>query len=170
MNGAHFHLLINHLPILGLIFAIIVMVIGLILKSPVVRRVALVLFLVTGISALPTMNSGEDAEEVIEHSGMGDMCGPKCTCSAEMKHEMMEQKEHYIHEHEEKAEDFMPYMWALIALSGITLYMEWKKKSMAMLASFTVLLIGAIALYFAHEVGESGGEISHPEIRTEHAS
>ncbi len=59
----------------------------------------------------------------------------------------------------------MPFMWGIIALSLIALFLEWKKKSMAMVASITVLLVGMIATYFAREVGTSGGEIAHPEIR-----
>ena len=67
--------------------------------------------------------------------------------------------------HEEHAESLMPFMWGILFLSLIALFLEWKKKSMAMIASITVLLVGMIATYFAREVGNSGGEISHPEVR-----
>src|SRR3990167_3502578 len=65
----------------------------------------------------------------------------------------------------EGAEGMMPFMWGIIALSLIALFLEWKKKSMALIASITVLLVGMIATYFARQVGTTGGEISHPEIR-----
>jgi len=145
MNSAHQHLLINHFPIIALILGVLILLIGILAKSSVTRRVGLFVFFIAGICALPTMSTGEGAEEVVEH---------------------MEGMDHrLIHEHEEKAETMMPFMWGIIFLSLIALFLEWKKKSMAMVASITVLLVGMIATYFAREVGTSGGEISHPEIR-----
>lgn len=145
MNAAHQHLVINHFPIIALILGVLVMLIGILAKSSVTRRVGLLLFLIAGITSMVTMSTGEGAEEIVEHLPGTD--------------------HHLIHEHEEHAEAMMPFMWGIIALSLIALFMEWKKKSMAMIASITVLLVGMIATYFAREVGTSGGEISHPEIR-----
>ena len=145
MNSAHQHLLINHFPIVALILGVIILLIGLLAKSSVTRRVGLLVFFIAGICALPSMSTGEGAEEVVEHMPGAD-------------HDV-------IHKHEEKAETMMPFMWGIIVLSLIALFLEWKGKSMAMIASVTVLLIGMIATYFAREVGTSGGEISHPELR-----
>jgi uncharacterized membrane protein len=145
MNAAHQHLLINHFPIIGLVLGILVMLIGILSKSSVTRRVGLLLFLIAGITALPAMSTGEGAEEIVEHMEGAD--------------------HHLIHEHEEHAETMMPFMWGIIFLSIIALFLEWKKKSMAMIASVTVLLVALIAAYFAREVGNTGGAISHPEIR-----
>jgi len=145
MNSAHQHLLINHFPIIALILGVLILLIGILAKSSVTRRVGLLIFFIAGITALPSFSTGEGAEEVVEHLPGAD--------------------HHLIHEHEEHAERLMPFMWGVIVLSLIALFLEWKKKSMAMIASVTVLLIGMIATYFAREVGTSGGEISHPEIR-----
>ena len=110
--------------------------------------------------------TGEGAEEIAEEAVSMNMCTDKsCVCPPEMIKKMEQEREHYIHEHEEKAEGLMPFMWGIIVLSLIALYLEWKKKSMAMIASLIVLIIGFIAAFFAREVGTSGGEISHPEIR-----
>lgn len=170
MNGAHQHLILNHLPILGLGFAALVLAIGLIAKSQIVRVVGISLFLIASLSALPTMATGEDAEHVLEHRiESGQACSESCgtECSKDMKEEMEEKLEHYIHEHEEKAEGLMPFMWGLIAFSLIALFLEYKKKPSAVLLSGVILFVGIVALYFAKQVGTSGGEISHPEIRTE---
>lgn len=145
MNAAHQHLVINHFPIIALILGVLVMLIGILAKSSVTRRVGLLLFLIAGITSMVTMSTGEGAEEIVEHLPGAD--------------------HHLIHEHEEHAESLMPFMWGIVGLSLIALFMEWKKKSMAMIASVTVLLVGMIATYFAREVGTSGGEISHPEVR-----
>ncbi|HLP54273.1 MAG TPA: hypothetical protein VK151_04555 [Fluviicola sp.] len=171
MNAAHQHLLINHFPIIALILGILVILIGILAKSSVTRRVGLLLFLIAGITSMVSMSTGEGAEEIVEHAAPAACCeGGKC--SPEMMQKIEEQREHFIHEHEEQAEAMMPFMWGIIGLSLIALFLEWKKKSMALIASITVLLVGMIATYFARQVGTSGGEISHPEIRkgykTEH--
>lgn len=145
MNAAHQHLLINHLPIMALVIGILVMLVGILAKSSVIRRVGLFIFFIAGISSLPANATGEGAEEVVEHLQGAD-------------HQL-------IHEHEEQVETLLPFMWGIIFLSVIALFLEWKKKSMAMIASVTVLLVAMIATYFAREVGNSGGEIAHPEIR-----
>jgi hypothetical protein len=145
MNAAHQHLLINHFPIISLVLGVLVMLIGILSKSSVTRRVALLLFLVAGITSMVSSSTGEGAEEIVEHLPGAD-------------HDL-------IHEHEEHAESMMPFMWGILFLSLIALFLEWKKKSMAMIASVTVLLVAMIATYFAREVGNSGGAISHPEIR-----
>ena len=166
MNAAHLHLVVNHFPIIGLILGCLVLLVGILIKSSVVRRVGLSLFLIAGISAIPAFSTGEGAEKIAKEAVSMNMCTDKsCICPPEMIKKMEQEREHYIHEHEEKAEGLMPFMWGIIVLSLIALYLEWKKKSMALIASLIVLVIGFIAAFFAREVGTSGGEISHPEIR-----
>lgn len=145
MNAAHQHLIINHFPIVGLILGVIVLLIGILLKSSVIRRTGLFLFVIAGITAIISFSTGEGAEEVVESLPSAD-------------HDL-------IHEHEEQAETLMPFMWGIMLLSLAALFLEWKQKSMAMIASITVLLVGLIASYFAWETGDSGGEIAHPEVR-----
>lgn len=164
MNAAHSHLIINHFPIIGLIFGIIVMLIGILAKSSVSRRIGLLLFLIAGLTAIPSFSTGEGAEEIVEHLP-ATTCADECECSMTAANEASEKTHHLIHEHEEKAEALMPFMWGLIGLSLIAMFLEWKKKSMALVASIVVLLVGVLATYFAREVGTSGGEIAHPEIR-----
>jgi uncharacterized membrane protein len=166
MNEAHLHLVINHFPIIGLILGCLVLLTGILMKSSVVRRVGLSLFLIAGITAIPAFSTGEGAEEIAEEAVSMNMCNDKsCVCPPDMIKKMEEEREHYIHEHEEKAEGLMPFMWGIIVLSLIAMFLEWKNKSMAKIASLIVLVIGFIAAFFAREVGTTGGEISHPEIR-----
>jgi uncharacterized membrane protein len=166
MNAAHAHLVINHFPIIGLFLGILVLLIGILAKSSVTRRVGLLLFLIAGITAIPSFSTGEGAEEVLEHAAPKMCCSPQ-SCTPETMAKTSKMTHHLIHEHEELAETLMPFMWGLIALSLIALFLEWKKKSMAFIASVVVLLVGVLAAYFAKQVGTSGGEISHPEIRKE---
>ncbi len=145
MNDAHLHLVVNHLPIIIPIAAVVVLVAGFILKSEVVKRVSYFLFLVAAICTMPAFATGEGAEEVAE--GL-----PGVT-------------EHLIHEHEEKAEGFaiLNYLLGLISLVGI--WASWKQKQFAKWIAIVVFLFAIVVIIKGREVGTSGGEIRHTEIR-----
>lgn len=66
MNAAHFHLLINHLPVTGVAFGFVMLVIGMIRRNDTLRATSLVLFILAGLIAVPTYLSGEPAREVVE--------------------------------------------------------------------------------------------------------
>ena len=67
MNGAYLHLLLNHLPVIGTIFGLLLLLFALLRKSEEVKRVALSVFVLTALAAVPTYLTGEPAEEVAEH-------------------------------------------------------------------------------------------------------
>lgn len=148
MNDAHLHMVINHFPIIGLIIGALILLAGIILRSAVTRKVAFTVLLFSCIFALPAFGSGEDAEEIVEHLPT-----------------MTEEGHHLIHEHEEKAEFFMIFAWSVIGLSIVSLFVEWKKKNLAIYTSLLTLVVALAGSYIAREVGTSGGEIAHPEIR-----
>ncbi len=145
MNDAHFHLVINHLPIIVPIVGALVLIMGLLLNQEVVKRVAYTLFILGAIATFPTMNSGEGAEEVVEH-----LPG--------ISHDL-------IHEHEEKAEFFAILSYLLGVVSLVALWVSWKRKKFATMVSALVLVFSVVVLFFARQTGTTGGEISHPEIR-----
>jgi|SRR5688572_6830664 len=66
MNGAHVHLLLNHFPILGSLFALCLLLYGIIIKSNSVIKAALLAMIVSSLFAIPTYLSGEDAEHVVD--------------------------------------------------------------------------------------------------------
>lgn len=145
-NGAHFHLLVNHLPIILPFVGLTVLILGIILKAEVVKRVSYGIFVVAAISAFVAMNSGEGAEEVVEELG---------------------RNHHLIHEHEERAETFALMSYVLGLFSIIALWFNWKKHPFSNLAMYLTILVCAGTLYFAKATGTTGGEISHEEISAE---
>lgn len=162
MNDAHYHVLINHLPIMGFVFGALILLAGIILRSTVTRKVAFSVLLLSSVAIFPTFNSGEKAEEVVEHM---DVCEKGCICTPEMMRSLEESKHHLIHEHEEEAEGFMPFAWGLLFLSLISLFAEWKAKKYWLYTSILTLALSVTAVYFVQKVGTTGGQISHPEIR-----
>ncbi|MBI5388542.1 MAG: hypothetical protein HZA90_28080 [Verrucomicrobia bacterium] len=66
MNAAHLHLLLNHLPVVGSLFAVGVIAIGLLFRREAATRVGLGLALVVALLAVPAYLTGEPAEDVAE--------------------------------------------------------------------------------------------------------
>jgi uncharacterized membrane protein len=145
MNGAHFHLVVNHLPIIFPMAGIIALLVGLFTQSEAVKRTAYLLFIIGAISAGVAMASGEGAEEVVEK--IGGIA------------------ENFIHRHEEAAELFAILSYILGGLSLVSLWASWKQKPFAAAASVIVLIFACVVLFFAKQTGTTGGEIRHTEIR-----
>jgi uncharacterized membrane protein len=145
MNGAHYHLVLNHLPIIIPIVGLLVIIGGFIVKSEIVKRVAYCIFILGAIAAFAAIATGEGAEEVVGHiDGISKSL---------------------IHEHEEKAEVFAVLSYILGVSSILALWSNWKKKSYANYIAYTVIVFCFVVLYFAQQTGTTGGEISHSEIR-----
>lgn len=146
MNQAHLHLLLNHLPILGTLFGLLILGAGFFLKNNSIKRVALGMFVFSAIAAIPAYLTGEGAEEVVES--------------------LPGVSENLMEKHEELANIFLWVVGALGMFSLITFYADFKSKKVTP-TLYTLTLIAAIgAMIFAQQVGSSGGEIRHSEIRS----
>jgi len=145
MNEAHWHLAVNHLPIIIPIAGLIVLICSLIFKSDAVRKTAYILFIVAAISAAMSMSTGEGAEEMVE-----DMPG--------VGHAI-------IHEHEEAAEGFAVLMYVLGVVSIVGIWVESKKTVWSKWITYLVLVLSFVAIYMARITGTTGGEVRHTEIR-----
>jgi uncharacterized membrane protein len=145
MNGAHWHLVVNHFPIIFPVAGIIVMITGLISKSEAVKRTALLIFILGAFTAAAAMATGEGAEEVAEKiSGV---------------------TETYIERHEETAETFALLSYILGGLSLAGLWASFKQKTYANTITISTLVFAFVILFFAKQTGTTGGEIRHTEIR-----
>jgi uncharacterized membrane protein len=147
MNDAHWHMVVNHFPIIGTILGFGVLLAGIILKNNAVKCTAYSMFIVGAIFGYASMATGEGAEEMVENM---PTIGHKI-----------------IHEHEEMAEKLaiVLYLLALISIGG--LYTIAKKISQAKLVAFIAATIAAVAIFLAQQTGTTGGEIRHTEIRNQ---
>ena len=145
MNQAHFHLVLNHLPIVFPIVGLIVLIGGLFLKSEIVKRTAYAIFVLGAISAFPAGFSGGAAEEFLEHTTLID-------------HDMMEH-------HEWWAAVFSRSFYGLGLLCALGLWASIKGKSYRSIIPILVTLYSIIILFLAMKAGSTGGEIRHIEIR-----
>jgi len=150
MNSAHLHLVVNHFPIIGLIIGFIILLIGLIIRSSVSKRVGLFTLLGSIVAVFPSFKTGEGAEETAEH--------------------LPGVKESLIERHEEIAEQFMVFAWIIIPLILVGLYADWKQKKFLPLLHYVIAIVSLVAIIFAKQVGTTGGEIRHTEIRNDQIS
>ena len=146
MNDAHLHMVVNHFPIIGIIFGLGILITGIILKNNSVKMVAYVLFIIATVFVAFSMGTGEGAEELVE-----DM--------PNIGHQI-------IHEHEEIAEKFAVILYVTGFFGLVSLFTSYKKYRFATLFSFITLALAIVAGVLTKSVGTSGGEIRHTEIRT----
>lgn len=145
MNGAHMHLLVNHLPVIGSIFAILMLIWSLIRKNTEIARAALGLFVIAAITGLAAYFTGEPAEEVAE--------------------EIAGVTRNAIHAHEESAELATVLLggYGVFAL-GALLYLrkrtvEFPRRFVALALVLSFIPAGAMGW-----TANQGGKIRHPEI------
>lgn len=150
MNGAHLHLVVNHLPIVGVIIGTLVLIGGYLLKKDQVKLTALGIYVFTAITAMIANFTGEGAEEIAEKiPGVTDAL---------------------IHNHEENAETFLVLCIALGVISLITFFLATKNHIFAKIGMIVCLVLGLACIFTGKTAGTTGGEIRHTEIRTGNAA
>jgi hypothetical protein len=148
MNLAHVHLLLNHLPPLGVLFGFLLLAAGLLRKSGDLVRASLVTFVLVALLAIPTYYTGGPAEKIVEGMpGVSEMA---------------------IMDHEESAEASFVAALVLGALSCFKLFFYRKRetpRSIAIATLVLALVVTGMMAWTAH----LGGKIHHGEIRGEAA-
>lgn len=144
MNDAHLHLIVNHFPIIGVIFGLGILIVGLFLKNKGVMHTAYVLFVISAIFGLLSMRTGEGAEEILEEMGTSGKL---------------------IHEHEEMAEKFILILYITGVMALIALITSIKNYSKAIIFGYITLALAMSTAVLSKNVATSGGEVRHTEIR-----
>lgn len=145
MNEAHIHLVVNHLPIFGLLIGILTLIMGLLLKKTEVKLTALAILVFSALGSIVAFYSGEGAEDIVEN-----MAGIS---------------KNLIEEHEEIAESFFIFTLIIGAMAIVAFIAELKKLKFAKYLIIIVLVLSIADMVVAKFVGTSGGEIIHTEIR-----
>lgn len=148
MNFAYLHLAVNHLPIVGTGIALLLLFVALVRKDDGMLRAGLFVVMVSGLGAIPAVQSGERAEEQLE--------------------QVMALEETLVESHEEAAEWAQ---WLAVAAAGLALvtyiatsragglrpWLGWLK--IAVVAATVVVLVAVL------RTAQTGGRIRHPELR-----
>lgn len=146
-NAAHLHIMLNHIPVFGTLFAALLIAWGLLRKSEDVLRLGLALAIVVGLATYGVQLTGEPAEEVIEN-----MAGVS---------------RRLIHAHEEAAE-WVTYVAAAAALAAlVALLLVRRRHRAARGLSALTLVLSVVGFAAASRAALLGGEIRHPEARAD---
>ncbi|MGH7675969.1 MAG: hypothetical protein ACREMV_11925 [Gemmatimonadales bacterium] len=139
------HMLLNHVPILGVIFGVVLLVAALVRRSDELKRASLVVFVVVAALTVPVYLTGEPAEEAVE--GLAGV------------------SETAIEVHEEAALAALVGIEVLgvMALAGL---LSWRRAP-ALAGRLTVgaLVLGLVAGGLMTITGSSGGKVRHSELR-----
>jgi protein-S-isoprenylcysteine O-methyltransferase Ste14 len=144
------HVLLNPLPVYGLLVSWIALIAALISKSRRAHIVTLILIFVTSISAWPVYEFGEEGYDRV--LAMTDDDGHA-----------------WLDEHQARGQKLIYVFYALAVLSAaaIVVPLRWPKSSLPL--ALAVVLLGAAALGSACYIAQAGGKIRHREFRNEPA-
>lgn len=67
MSWVHVHLLLNHVPVIGIFGAMLVLGVGIVKRSQDVMRLGLGLVVLVAVASVMVYLTGEPAEELVEH-------------------------------------------------------------------------------------------------------
>lgn len=145
MNGAQLHLMLNHLPVMGALFSLLLLSWAIIRRSPELLKTALVVVLLAGLSSIPAYMTGEPAEHVIE--GMPGV------------------DEAFISEHESMGKFALTSGIGMAVAAAIALGLGFLNPNRLMLGALVVWLANALVFGVMGYTAHLGGQIRHPEIR-----
>jgi len=144
------HVLLNPLPVYGLLISWIGLIAALISKSRRAHIVTLILVFITSISAWPVYEFGEQGYDRV--LAMTDDDGHA-----------------WLDEHQERAQKmiYLFYLVAALSAAAIVVPLRWPKLSIPL--AIAVVLLGAITLGSGFYIAYAGGKIRHREFRNEPA-
>ena len=146
VTQAHLHLLLNHLPIIGLPFVALLLAAGILRRSRELQIAALTGVVLVALATVPVYLTGEPAEKQIEHvPGVSEK----------------------TIEHHEDAAGWALAMTGLagvIALISLVTLARSREAGMPRALAVMALLACAVAMASLARTGNLGGHIRHPEI------
>jgi len=142
--------MLSHIPLIGIGFTALLLIVGVLRKGNELINIALVFTVLVALWAVPVYLTGEPAEEVVE--GMPGI------------------SEQIIEEHEEQAELAFIFVEVTGTLALIALiarkYSDKFRQRLIILTLLVLLISGGLMAWTAN----LGGKINHPEIHSGTAS
>jgi uncharacterized membrane protein len=144
-SAAHVHLLVNHFPIFGSIFMLILFSIALVFKNGFLQKLSLWFLAGIALATAVTYISGEVAASAVE--------------------ELPQSLDEMITLHDQAAVYGLVLMIiaGIVSLGGIILYR--KRPVLPLYMRISVLVVLLLSVVVMIYVGFLGGQIMHPEIR-----
>jgi formate hydrogenlyase subunit 3/multisubunit Na+/H+ antiporter MnhD subunit len=146
MNPTHFHLLLNHFPIIGTLISAVLLMWGLYKKQLNIQKVSAVSFIAMALIAIPVYLTGEPAEESVERlPGISEAL---------------------IELHEEAASVAIWVMELTALVSIAALFFSWQKNRIASSFFMFVMILSLLSFAAMARTGYLGGQIRHTELKS----
>jgi len=142
----HVHVLLNHLPVIGLAMGILALSLALMHHSRKAEMVALILVLVASASAWPVNLTGQRAYKTVR--GIADDDGTN-----------------WLDTHMERAEKSAPAFYLLAVLTAAALIAPHKWPRTTRPFAIATLALALLCEGLGGWVALAGGQIRHPEFR-----
>jgi hypothetical protein len=148
MTATHLHLVLNHLPLFGLLAAMIPLGVGLARGTRELLLVGLLMGALFGAVTPVVVFTGEEAEESLEEFLDSDSLA-------------------WLETHEERAEVAAPvvYAAAILCLLGLAALVKDRTPRLQRPVGGVCALGLCLSLAALGWVGQAGGQIRHPELR-----
>jgi uncharacterized membrane protein len=143
-SGAHLHLLVNHAPIFGSLFALALLIASYFTSAETFRRTAFVILILTAIAGLTADLSGQAAEDAIR--GFPGV------------------SRDVIHAHEDMG-DKAYILAGVLGVLALGALVRWRRSpipaSVTLVAVLATAFVGGAMVY----TGLLGGRVRHTEVR-----
>jgi uncharacterized membrane protein len=143
-TGAHLHLLVNHAPIFGALFALLLFVASYFTSADILRRTAFVVLIGTAIAGATADLSGDAAEEAVK--GMPGV------------------RREDVHAHSQMG-DKAYILGGILGVLSLGALIRWRRRpipaGVAVAGLLATAFVGGAMMY----TGLLGGRIRHTEVR-----
>jgi hypothetical protein len=140
------HAAINHLPLIGLLVAMLGLIAALIARSRAATFITLALVGLTALSVWPVYHYGEQGYDRV--LSMSDDAGQA-----------------YLKHHAELAERWVILYYVTAGLAALTCGLSWKWPKLLLPGSVLCLLVAIASLAMGISIAQAGGEVRHREFR-----
>lgn len=144
LTGVHLHLLLNHAPILGALFALALLLTSFAFAADVLRRTAFVVLIGTALAAAAAKFTGEPAEDAIR--GFPGVA------------------RQVIHDHEESA-DVAFIAAGIVGVLALGALARWRRAPIPRGPTVVVLIATTVVAGSMVYTGLLGGRVRHTEVR-----
>ena len=145
MNPVHLHLMLNHIPLVGVGFVILLFVVAMFLRSDQLINISLLFVILVALWAIPAHQTGELAEEYVKN--------------------LPSYSEQLVYDHDIAADIAFIFTEAVGFLALISLISrKYYKKISNKITILTLLGLIVCGILLAR-AANIGGKIHHPELR-----
>jgi uncharacterized membrane protein len=145
MTGVHLHLLLSHVPVIGIFIGMAILAWGTIRRSNDLSNASLVLFVALALLSIVTILTGESAEDVAERLAGVDKAS--------------------IERHEDAAKlaAISMYILGAASLAGLVIVQWFRRATRGILVA--ILLLSIVSAGMMAWTANLGGQVRHTEIQ-----